>query len=200
MDRFLDFGLLGEKSIFVHGVHFEAREMDLMKSSDSMMVNNPESNMNNGLGVTPIPDLLKRGVLVGIGTDGMSSHMISQARALYMIQRAYHRDPRIMFGEACNILLKNNRAIAGRIFREPRGALAPGHLADILIAEYVPFTPLNPDTFYGHLLFGLGFARIRHTICRGRVIVEDGRIPHLDEEAIRARCVEQAEKLWKRIR
>ena len=53
--------------------------------------------------------------------------------------------------------------------------LAAGQLADIIIPDYVPFTPLNADTFYGHLLFGLSFARVRTTIARGEVIVEDGQ-------------------------
>jgi len=199
MDRFLDFGLLGEKCLFVHGVDFADRDMDLMKSSDSMLVNNPESNMNNGLGITPILELLNRGVLVGVGTDGMSSHLISQARAMYLLQRTYRRDPRVMFVEAAEILLKNNRAITERIFKEPRGVLAPGYQADIMIPEYVPFTPLRADTFYGHLLFGLSFARISTTISRGKVIVEEGHVVDVDEEAIRAKCLEHAEKLWSRI-
>ncbi len=141
MDRFLEFGLLGEKPIFVHGIHFEAREMDLLKSSDSMLVNNPESNMNNGLSVTPILEMLQRGVTVGLGTDGMSSHMISQARAMYLLQRTYRRDPRVAFVESAEILLKNNRKICNRVFKEPRGLLERGYLADIIIPEYVPFTP-----------------------------------------------------------
>ncbi|NIP19074.1 MAG: amidohydrolase family protein, partial [Xanthomonadales bacterium] len=128
MDRFLDFGIPGPKTIFVHGVHFEPREMDLMRSTDSMLVNNPESNMNNGLGVSPILELLQHGVTVGVGTDGMSSHMISQARAMYLHQRTEHRDPTLAFAEACEILLGNNRDICNRLFREPRGALAPGQL------------------------------------------------------------------------
>ena len=103
---------------------------------------------------------LARDVLVGIGTDGMSSHMISQARAMYLLQRTYRRDPRVMFGEACEILLKNNRSICGRMFREARGSLGPGQLADVVIPDYVPFTPLGTDNFYGHLLYGLSFARI----------------------------------------
>jgi len=199
MDRMLDFGIPGAKTIFVHGVHFEARELDLLRSTDSMLVNNPESNMNNGLSVAPILDMLKHGVTVGVGTDGMSSHLISQARAMYLHQRTWHRDPGLAFTEACDILLRNNRTICNRLFPEPRGALAPGQLADIMIPEYVPFTPLNADTFYGHLLFGLSFTRIRTTIARGRVIVDDGRLPHLDEEAIRARCAERAAGIWRRI-
>jgi putative selenium metabolism protein SsnA len=200
MDRMLDFGIPGSKTIFVHGVHFEARELDLLRSTDSMLVNNPESNMNNGLSVAPILDMLKHGVTVGVGTDGMSSHLISQARAMYLHQRTSHRNPALAFTEACEILLKNNRNICNRLFREPRGALAPGQLADIMIPEYVPFTPLNADTFYGHLLFGLSFTRIRTTIARGRVIVDNGRLPHLDEEAIRARCAERATRIWQRIK
>ncbi len=199
MDRFLDFGIPGPKTIFVHGVHFEPREMDLMRSTDSILVNNPESNMNNGLGVSPILELLQHGVKVGVGTDGMSSHMISQARAMYLHQRTEHRDPNLAFSEACEILLGNNRDICNRLFREPRGALAPGQLADLVIPEYVPFTPLDADTFYGHLLFGLSFTRVRTTIARGRVIVDEGRIPHLDEESIRAQCAERARNIWRRI-
>jgi len=199
MDRMLDFGIPGSKTIFVHGVHFQEREMDLLRSTDSMLVNNPESNMNNGLSVSPILEMLRHGVTVGVGTDGMSSHMISQARAMYLHQRTYHRDPTIAFAEACEILLYNNRGICNRLFPESRGALAPGQLADIIIPQYVPFTPLNAETFFGHLLFGLSFSRIRTTIARGRIIVEDGRLPHLDEQAIRARCAERARKIWGRI-
>lgn len=199
MDRFLDFGIPSPQTIFVHGIYFEAREMDLLKTTDSILVNNPESNMNNGLSVTPILELLSRSVLVGLGTDGMSSHMISQARAMYLLQRTYRRDPRVAFAEAAEIMLKNNRAICARLFSEPRGALTPGHLADVIIADYVPFTPLHPDNFYGHLLYGLSFARVGTTIARGKVIVDDGHMTGIDEEAVRAKCVERAKKVWSRI-
>ncbi|MDH3349903.1 MAG: putative aminohydrolase SsnA [Gammaproteobacteria bacterium] len=199
MDRFLEFGIPGPKTIFVHGTHLEPQEMDLLHSTDSMLVSNPESNMNNGLRVSPVLDMLRHGVTVGIGTDGMSSHLISQARAMYLHQRTDHRDPTLAFAEACEILLQNNRAICNRLFDEPRGALIPGQLADIVIHDYVPFTPLNADTFYGHLLFGLSFSRVRTTIARGRVIVDDGYLPQLDEAAIRANCSERAAAIWARI-
>ena len=199
LDRFHEFGITGDKTIFVHGTHLEPDEMDLLRDTDSMLVTNPESNMNNGLPVPPVLDMLDRGILVGIGTDGMSSHIISQARALYMHLRTLHQDPTLAFVEACKILLENNRRICNRLFTEPRGALSAGQLADVVIYDYVPFTPLRADTFYGHLLFGLSFTRVRTTIARGRVIVDGGSLPHLDEEAIRARCRERAARIWARI-
>ncbi len=199
VERFADFGIPGRKTIFVHGTCLEPAELDLLHSTDSILVNNPESNMNNGLGVSPILKMLDHGVTVGVGTDGISSHLISQARAMYLHQRAEHRDPTLAFVEACEILLRNNSAICNRLFAEPRGALATGQLADVVIHDYVPFTPLNADTFYGHLMFGIGFGRIATTIARGRVVVEDGGMANLDEAAIRARCAERAPEIWARI-
>jgi putative selenium metabolism protein SsnA len=199
MERFRAEGITGEKSIFVHGIHLTHRDMDILKETDSMMVTNPESNMNNGLGVTPVLELLGKGLLVGLGTDGMSNQMIAQARAGYQIQRAHRRDPRVAFKEVCDLLLKNNRTLCGRLFHEPRGVLAPGALADVALYAYSPFTPFNRHTWLGHFLFGLVSAPVDTTVCRGRVIVEGGRLPHLDEPGIRARAVERATKLWSRI-
>ncbi len=199
MDRFNEFGIPGRKTIFVHGTCLEPAELDLLHATDSILVNNPESNMNNGLGVSPILNMLDHGVMVGVGTDGISSHLISQARAMYLHQRAERRDPTVAFAEACEILLQNNSRICNRLFAEPRGALAVGQLADVVIHDYLPFTPLNADTFYGHLLFGLGFSRVQTTIARGRVVVDDGRLPDLDEAAIRAHCAERAPSIWERI-
>ena len=199
MQRFQDFEIPGEKTIFAHGSYLTPGEMELLSFTGSILVNNPESNMNNGLKVSPVLEFLEHGVTVGIGTDGMSGHLISQARAMYLHQRTQRRDPGIAFAEACRILLESNRSIANRVFNEPRGALAAGQLADIMIPDYLPFTPLNADTFYGHLLFGLSFAPVRTTIARGRVVMHEGQIPHLDEEAIRARCAQRAAGLWSRI-
>lgn len=199
MERFQAFGIPGSKTIFAHGTHFSASELEALADSDSMLVNNPESNMNNGLKVAPSLAMLEAGILTGLGTDGMSSHMISQARAMYLHQRGERRDPNLAFAEACAMLLVHNRRIANRLFSEPRGVLAPGQLADVMIPEYVPFTPLDAGNLCGHLLFGLGFAPVRTTIARGRIIVDEGRLLHLDEAHIRARCVQRATNIWKRI-
>lgn len=199
MERFERYGMTGPGSLFAHGIHLDNEGIAIIEETGSMMVTNPESNMNNGLFVTPVLDLLGRGVLLGLGTDGMSNAMIAQARTAYMVQRDTHRDPRVAFVEACTMLLKNNRAICDRLFTEHRGALEPGERADIAVFDYTPFTPFEPGTFLGHLLFGLVNAPVRYTVARGEVLVDNGVLPHLDEKSIRARAVEHARKLWARI-
>src|SRR5512139_4340451 len=76
-------GASGEKSLFIHCVHIDDEEMDIIASTNTCVVHNPESNMNNAVGVTRIFDLLNRNVLLGLGTDGMASDMLSQMRCGY---------------------------------------------------------------------------------------------------------------------
>jgi len=199
MERFERYGMTGPGSLFAHGIHLDDEGMAILHQSNSMMVTNPESNMNNGLFVTPVLSLLQKGVLLGLGTDGMSNALLAQARAAYLVQRDTHRDPRVAFVEACDMLLKNNRAICNRLFKEHRGHLVAGQQADVAVFDYAPCTPFRADTFLGHLLFGLVHAPVRHTVCRGRVVVEDGRLPHLDEAALCAKAAEHARKMWARF-
>lgn len=200
MDRFSAAGIAGPNTIFAHGIHLDARELDMLRDAGAMLVTNPESNMNNGLGVTPMMEALSRNVCVLLGTDGMSPNMIAQARALYLIQRTTHRDPRIAFAESVTALLYNNRDACRRLFKRPRGALQSGALADVAVFPYVPFTPLEPHTWMGHLLFGLNQAQARTVVCRGRIVVDQGASTMVDEAELRAKSVEKARALWRRIR
>ncbi|HEY6072166.1 MAG TPA: putative aminohydrolase SsnA, partial [Anaerolineales bacterium] len=109
-------GVAGEKSIFVHCVHIDESEMDIIARTGTIVVHNPESNMNNAVGVTKLFDLLQRGILVGLGTDGMSSDMLSQMRCAYLLHRLANRDPRVAFMEAPQLLLQNNARIVERQF------------------------------------------------------------------------------------
>lgn len=200
IERFHAAGVTGPKSIFVHCVCIDPQEMEILRDTNSMVVHNPESNMNNAVGVARWLDLLKGGVLVGLGTDGMASAMMASARAAYLLQRHAQGDPRVAFGESCDLLLKNNRAICERLFKDKRGVLAPGALADVIVVDYTPFTPMTRDNFGGHLLFGLNYAAVSATVCRGQVLMEQGKMARPGEEELRAKCVERAAKLWKRIR
>ena len=47
-------GASGEKSLFIHCVHIDESEMDLIAATKTGVVHNPESNMNNAVGVTPL--------------------------------------------------------------------------------------------------------------------------------------------------
>ena len=192
-------GASGPKSLFIHCVHIDESEMDLIAATNTAVVHNPESNMNNAVGVTPLFELLKRNILVGLGTDGMSSDMLSQMRSAYLLHRLANRDPRVAFLEAPKLLLENNRAIAERQFGVQLGEIAEGRPADLAILDYQPPTLLSEANFLGHLIFGLVDAVVDTTVCRGRILMQGKKILSMDEERIAARSRELAPQMWERL-
>jgi cytosine/adenosine deaminase-related metal-dependent hydrolase len=155
--------------------------------------------MNNAVGVTPILKLLKKGVLVGLGTDGMNSDMLSQLRCAYLLHRLANHDPRVGFLEAPQLLLQHNALIAKRQFNLPLGEIAEGRPADLAILDYQPPTPLDETNFLGHLIFGLVDAAVDTTVCKGKILMKGKQILTMDEESIAARSRELAPFMWKRL-
>jgi cytosine/adenosine deaminase-related metal-dependent hydrolase len=192
-------GASGPKSLFIHCVHIDEDEMDLIAATDTGVVHNPESNMNNAVGVTRLFDLLKRNILVGLGSDGMSSDMLAQMRSAYLLHRLANSDPRVAFLEAPKLLLENNAEIAERQFGVQLGELAEGRPADLAILDYQPPTVLNEANFLGHLIFGLVDATVDTTVCRGKILMQGKKILSMDEERIAARSRELAPQMWQRL-
>jgi putative selenium metabolism protein SsnA len=192
-------GVTGEKSIFVHCVHIDEQEMDVLAATQTSVVHNPESNMNNAVGVTPLLELLKKSVLVGLGTDGMGSDMLAQMRCAYLLHRLANHDPRVAFMEAPQLLLQNNAAIAERQFGIRLGEIAEGLPADLAILDYQPPTPLNEGNFLGHLIFGLVDATVDTTVCKGKILMKGKHILSMDEARLAARSREMAPEMWKRL-
>lgn len=193
-------GVLGPRSIAAHCVHVDRREMDLLAETGTAVVHNPQSNMNNAVGVADVPELLRRGVLVGLGTDAMTVDMREEVRAALFVRHLTSGDPQAAFVETLGTLLRGGPAIASRYFEPGVGELAPGLAADLVLLDYDPPTPLDADTFLGHFAFGLYQAPVDTTIAGGRVLMHHRELRlDLDEARLAARSRELARALWERF-
>ena len=184
VERLRDMNILGPKTILGHCIHVNDEEMDIIKESRSMVVNNPQSNMGNAVGCSPVINLYNRGILVGLGTD------------------AYTHDskmPNTGWAEAVGMLFRNNPIMCGKYFDEPLGILKAGAAADVIIMEYKPYTPLSAENIDGHLIFGMNGHNCITTMANGKLLMRDRRLVDLDEEKINADIMETAKKLWKNI-
>ena len=199
VNRLDKMGATGEKSLFIHCVHIDEAEMDIIVGTKTAAVHNPESNMNNAVGVTPVLKMLKKNILLGLGTDAMSSDMLSQMRCAYLLHRLANRDPRVAFMEAPQMLLQNNADIAERQFGIRLGEIAEGRPADLAILDYQPPTVLSDANFLGHLIFGLVDATVDTTVCRGKILMQGRKLLTMDEERIAARSRELAPQMWQRL-
>ena len=196
VQRLQDHGILGPKTILGHCIHVSPAEMDLIRETDTMVVNNPESNMGNAVGCAPVLKMFEKGILIGLGTDAYTHDMLESLKAELTIQRHNACMPNAGWGEATGMLFQNNAKIGARYFEKPLGVLRPGAAADVIVMDYRDFTPFSHENIDGHMLFGMQGHDCTTTIINGRLLYRDRQFVDIDEAAVRAFCLEQSKKLW----
>jgi putative selenium metabolism protein SsnA len=200
VDRLQAHGILGPRSIVAHAVHADAREIGLLAESETWVSHQPRSNMNNGVGAAPVEAQLRAGVKVCLGTDGFSHTMWEEWKTAYLLHKVWHRDPRRMPAtEVARLAVTNNAALANLFFPDaPVGVLVGGALADLILVDYHPHTPLTPENLPWHIVFGFHESMVTTTIVAGEVLMRDRKLLTLDEEAIAANARELAPHVWER--
>ena len=198
VERLHQFGVLAPNSITAHGIFLDDDGRDLLKYSDTIVVHQAQSNMNNAVGRADIFALLERGILVGIGTDGMTPDLRREVMTGYLLHKHHTSDNNLGWVEFEQMALKNNPNIYQRLTGQPVGRIEAGWLADMILVDYFPPTPLRSDNFWGHFLFGLVDAEVDTTIVNGRVLMQNKQIPHLDEYEIAAASRTVAERIWEK--
>ena len=196
VERLLHNKILGPKTLLGHCIHLSSAEMDMIRETGTMVVNNPESNMGNAVGCAPVLQMMKKGIMVGMGTDAYTHDMLESLKVFLIIQRHNAQMPNVAWGEAMQMLFENNRAIAAKYFRKPVGILKEGAAADVIVMDYKPFTPISEENIDGHMLFGMMGKNCRSTVINGKVLYKDREFTCVDEEKINAWTMEQSCKLW----
>ena len=65
VERLLQHNLLGPDTMLGHCIHVSPAEMDIIKETGTMVVNNPESNMGNAVGCAPVLKMMEKGIKIG---------------------------------------------------------------------------------------------------------------------------------------
>lgn len=191
--------ILGKKTIVAHCVHVSAKEIKILNKTASNVVHNPESNMNNAVGIAPVPEMLSKNIPVGLGTDGFTQDMLQEVRVCSLLHKLAERDPRVMSPSIClSMLYQNNAGIANRFFRNKLGELSEGAYADLILINYKSPTPLSLENLQSHVFFGLSSRAIDTVIVNGAVVMANRKLVGIDEAKIINGAAKLAEKLWAR--
>lgn len=199
VDRLMDHGVLGEKTLLGHCIYINSHEMDLIRETGTMVVHNPESNMGNACGCPPTMELVHRGILTGLGTDGYTHDMMESYKVANVFHKHHLCDPNAAWAEVPQMLFENNAKIAGRYFKPELGVLKEGAAGDVIIVNYNPLTPMNAGNINGHLLFGVTGHDVVTTVANGKVLMKDRRLTQIDEAKVMADCRQAAKELADRI-
>jgi 5-methylthioadenosine/S-adenosylhomocysteine deaminase len=195
-------GVLGEDFIGVHLVHLDQKSLDILQNRRIKVSHNPVSNLILASGIAPIPELKKRGLDVGLGTDGAASNdsqnMLEVIKTAAILHKCAQRDAALL--PAIEILKMATSEGARVVGRENEiGSIEVGKKADFFL-----FNPRNiacvpvadPVT---SLVYSANPTAIDTVVIHGRVVMEKGEIKTLDEDALICNLQESAYLLRQRV-
>ncbi len=188
-------GLLGPHLIADHCVHLEDPDIKTMAAHGVKVVHNPESNMKLASGIAPVPEMLARGLTVGLGTDGCASNnnldLFSEMDTAAKLHKVNMLDPTVM--DSITVLrmatIQGARALG---LQDITGSLEVGKKADVIVIDtHKPhLTPMYNAT--SHLVYAARGSDVRHSIINGQPVMEDRKLLTLDLAEIIARAREKS--------
>ena len=188
-------GILGPHLIADHCVHLDSKDIKRMAEYGVRVIHNPESNMKLASGVAPVPELLARGVTVGLGTDGCASNnnldLFTEMDMAAKLHKVHNMDPTSM--DALTVLrmatIEGARALG---LERLTGSLEVGKKADVIVvdSQRPHLTPMyNP---YSNLVYSARGNDVVHSIINGRHVMEDRNLLTLNLTEVMARAREEA--------
>jgi 5-methylthioadenosine/S-adenosylhomocysteine deaminase len=196
--RYLEkLGVLGPRMIGVHCVWLDDQEIALMGARAAGLAYCPSSNMFLGDGITRIPELLRAGVRLGLGTDGGSVNnrlsVFEEMRMASLLQRVRLLDGAALAAETAFAM---GTAGGAEIIGLDAGTIAAGRLAD-LVAIDLGHPSLHPPTdLLKNVVYAMSPQAITDVWVHGRRVVEAGRLTLIDPAELLAR-VRALTKGWR---
>lgn len=195
IERFKRVGLLDVPgTIFGHGTHLSDADIAVVNETATIsLAHNPNSNMNNGVGYTPVAKFAR---LPQLGTDGIGADMWREARTAEF--KSHDAGLSVPFGASLKMLGQSAR-FASNCLGVKLGVLEPSAAGDLILTNYRPATPMTAENLAGHFLFAMGPEFVRDVMIGGWWVMRKGHFVTCDEQAIRARSVEVARGLHQRM-
>ena len=196
--RYLDkLGVLGPRTIAVHCVWLDDGEIALMGERRAQLVHCPSSNMFLGDGITRIPEMLRAGVRIGLGTDGGCTNnrasVFEEMRMTSLLQRVRLLDGTVLPAERAFAMGTRDGAETLGI---DAGVIGAGRLADLVAIELDHPSLQPPIDLLKNVVYAMSPQAVTDVWVHGRPVVERGRLTTVDSGDLLAR-VRDLTKGWR---
>ena len=194
---------LDEDTVLVHVNWISRDEIEILKDTGAKVVHNPESNMKLGSGLSPVPDLLKEGIIVGLGTDSCASNnnldLFQEMDTCAKVHKGWRKDPTVMPAEE---VLNMSTYYGAKVLKleEKIGCLEKGKDADIILVDlnHTHLFPIyNP---YSHIVYAMKGTDVNTVIIEGKIIMENRKIISLSIQDVIENVILLSKKIkkWRR--
>lgn len=192
-------GFFARPTILAHAVHLNDEEIEMLAACEARVSHNPGSNLKLASGIARVPDMLKRGILVSLGTDSSASNnnldMFEEMRLAALIHKGVSGDPTVI--PAAEAIRMATEYGARSLDLEQVGKLEAGMKADFIAIDidqphYYPQTDL-----LSHIVYSASVRDVTDVWVDGRRLIQNGNCLTMDEERIKreaAHCFDQLRK------
>jgi 5-methylthioadenosine/S-adenosylhomocysteine deaminase len=175
-EHLAEIDFLSPKLIADHCVAITQKDISLLKAFDVKVAHNPESNMKLASGIDPVPELLRHGITVGIGTDSCASNnnldLFQEMDTVAKLHKVHALDPTVM--DAPTVVrmatIHGARALG---LEDQIGSLERGKRADIIIIDVKQPHLVPMYNVYSHLVYAVSGHDVVTTMVNGQVLMED---------------------------
>ncbi len=189
-------GVLGANTLASQCVQISPNEISLLAQRGAKMTHMPLSNCEVGGGIAPLPELLKAGVTVGLGSDGYITDFFSVMRGAFLIHKASHCDPRVMPANLVWHLATLGGAQALGLANV--GRLEVGWQADCILIEPKLPTPIEAHNLFDQLLLYCDGDDVDSVMIAGKIRKQDGVVIAADWDLLRRNTQREADRLWRK--
>ncbi len=198
-------GILEHPLIAAHCVHVNSEEILLMARYGVGAVHSPTSNLKLASGIAPVAEMLRRGVHLGLGTDGCASNndldMFEEMRLAALLPKAVTGNPMaVPATEALAMAtIYGARAIG---LDHLIGSLEPGKRADLVVVRgdaihQMPAFETTGANAYSRLVYTSQAHDVRHVWVNGKQLVREGQLTSIDVARVLERAADLAGRITK---
>ena len=188
-----EYGVWDVRAIAAHCVWTTPDDWALMAEKGVSCVHNPASNLKLGSGIAPIPAMVKAGVNVALGTDGVSSNnshdLFEEIKLAAILHNGANLDPlAVLAPDALRMATANGAAALGR----KSGRIAAGYDADLILVDFSHVNLIPCHDVCSNLAYAARGADVVMNMARGKVIYKDGDFLTIDIERVKREVADYA--------
>ncbi|MBO0236569.1 amidohydrolase family protein, partial [Vibrio parahaemolyticus] len=144
--------------------------------------------MKLAAGVAPVPEMLKLGLSVGLGTDGAASNndlnLWEEMDTAAKLHKVFSGDPKVVSAEEAFAMATIGGARALHI-GDLTGSIETNKAADIVIVDFDGLHQTPMYNLYSHLVYATKSSDVASVMINGRWVMLNGRLLTLNENAIK---------------
>jgi len=187
IEMYESIGFLDGPTIAAHVVWPTAAEIPILVERQVGVIHNPTSNMKIASGISPVTDMLKAGVRIGIGTDGAASNndldMWEEMRLAAFLQKVEQMNPEVL--SAKTVLTMATRGGATAIgLGDTIGSLEVGKRADLIQVAFDDVHHIPTFDVVSHLVYVTDEQDVASVVVDGKVLMRERTLLTIDTENI----------------